>query len=79
MIDFMYRFRELREQFGLPRVGERVRNKDTDTVWKVIEEKEDWSPESGGDNQSRQLIPAVYIRYWKEDGDSQPGRGKTDY
>lgn len=72
-----YRFRELREQFGLPRVGERVRKKDTDTVWKVIEEKEDWIPESVGDNRSRQLVPAVYIRYWKEDGDSQPGRGKT--
>ncbi|MFP4533899.1 MAG: cation:proton antiporter [Desulfobacterales bacterium] len=72
-----YRFRELREQFGLPRVGERVRNKDTDTVWKVIEEKEDWIPEPTGSSRAGQLIPAVYIRYWKEDGDLQPGRGKT--
>ncbi len=72
-----YRFRELREQFGLPRVGERVRNKDSDTVWKVIEEKEDWIPEPASDNRPRQLVPAVYIRYWKEDGNSQAGRGRT--
>ncbi|MGM0681640.1 MAG: cation:proton antiporter [Thermodesulfobacteriota bacterium] len=42
-----YRFRELREQYGLPRVGERVRNKDTDTVWKVIEKKEDGAKQPG--------------------------------
>lgn len=72
-----YRFRELREQFGLPRVGERVRNKDSDTVWKVIEEKEDWIPESAGDSRPRQFVPAMYIRYWREDEGSQPGRGKT--
>ncbi|MFO7965145.1 MAG: cation:proton antiporter [Desulfobacterales bacterium] len=72
-----YRFRELRDQFGLPRVGERARNKNTDTVWKVIEEKEDWISEPAGDRRAGRLIPAVYIRYWKEDGNAQPGRGKT--
>src|SRR6056297_678115 len=72
-----YRFRELREQFGLPRVGERVRSKDSDSVWKVIEEKEDWIPDSGADSPAGRLVPAVYIRFWKEDGDAQPGRGRT--
>jgi NhaP-type Na+/H+ or K+/H+ antiporter len=37
-----YMFKELMESMGLPRVGERVRNKESDTVWKVIEEKETW-------------------------------------
>ncbi|HMA85078.1 MAG TPA: cation:proton antiporter [Desulfosalsimonadaceae bacterium] len=72
-----YRFRELREQLGLPRVGERVRNKDTDTAWKVIEEKEDWIPDPAGASQAGPLVPAIYIRYWKEHGGAQPGRGKT--
>src|SRR6056297_238791 len=68
-----YRFRELREQFGLPRVGERVRNKDTDTVWKVIEEKEDWIKDPAEVGPAGRLAPVVYIRYWKEDGKGQPG------
>jgi len=72
-----YRFRELREQYGLPRVGERVRNKDTDTVWKVIEEKEDWIKDPAEVGPAGRLAPVVYIRYWKEDGKGQPGRGKT--
>lgn len=37
-----YKFRVLRERQGLPRVGERLLNKQTKTVWKVIEEKETW-------------------------------------
>ena len=72
-----YRFRELREQFGLPRVGERVRHKGSDTVWKVIEEKEGWIADSAGDSPAGGLVPAVYIRFWKEDGEVRPGRGKT--
>lgn len=38
----IFRFRELRDKLGLPRVGERVANKRLGTVWKVIEEKEVW-------------------------------------
>lgn len=76
-----YRFRELREKYGLPRVGERVRNKETDTIWKVIEEKEDWIevPAAGRETAAAdsRLLPAVYIRYWKENNGSEPGRGKT--
>lgn len=72
-----YRFRELREQYGLPRVGERVRNKDTDTVWKVIEEKEDWLKATKEGSRYDHLVPAIYIRYWKEEDSAQPGRGST--
>lgn len=42
-----YRFEDLREIFGLPRVGERVRSKRYGTVWKVIEEKETWIKKLG--------------------------------
>ncbi len=37
-----FKFRDLRERQGLPRVGERLLNKQNKTVWKVIEEKEIW-------------------------------------
>jgi solute carrier family 9B (sodium/hydrogen exchanger), member 1/2 len=75
-----FRFRDLREKLALPRVGERVASKRFGTVWKVIEEKEIWLP-----NQSTQvkeestafLIPAIQIRYWREDTSTGPGTGKT--
>ncbi|HDL90640.1 MAG TPA: sodium:proton antiporter [Thermodesulforhabdus norvegica] len=70
----VYRFRELREKLGLPHVGERVRSKRFNTVWKVIEEKETWIRENG------RLIPAIYLRFWREDPSKEPGKGRTmDY
>ncbi|MCG6880558.1 MAG: hypothetical protein WBR24_09090 [Desulfobacterales bacterium] len=43
-----YRFKELREKMDLPRVREKVRSKRYGTVWKMIEEKENWLPEPDG-------------------------------
>jgi len=72
-----YRFNELRERLGLPRVGERVRNKDADDVWKVIEEKETWLRSQGQEGGSPLPIPAISLRFWKEDSSNGPGTGKT--
>jgi solute carrier family 9B (sodium/hydrogen exchanger), member 1/2 len=73
-----YRFRELREKLMLPRVGERIRSKKFDTVWKVIEEKEVWmEPPEGSNTPGNQPVPAVKIRLWKEGGSPGPGKGKT--
>jgi NhaP-type Na+/H+ or K+/H+ antiporter len=74
-----YRFKELRERLALPRVGERVRNKDADDVWKVIEEKETWldSAATGDEGAFPREIPAISLRFWKEDSSSGPGTGKT--
>ncbi|MCG6878748.1 MAG: cation:proton antiporter [Deltaproteobacteria bacterium] len=77
-----YRFKELRESLALPRVGERVRSKQFDTIWKVIEEQETWIQvpekrikEKG--KETAQLIPAILLRYWKEDTSNGLGTGKT--
>jgi len=67
-----YKFKDLREKHGLPRVGERVRSKQYGTVWKIIEEKEIWTEAS-----NKQLIPEIFVNYWREDTSSQPGTGKT--
>lgn len=75
-----YRFKELRESMGLPRVGELVRSKRFDTVWKVIEEKEIWiqSDFPGGEAEDPgALQPAIYLRYWKPEEGRGPGTGKT--
>jgi len=75
-----YRFKELREMMGLPRVGERILNKRLGTVWKVIEEKEIWMKDGERRDKadaSGELIPAFQFRFWKEDTSSGPGTGKT--
>ena len=75
-----YRFKELRESMDLPRVGERIRSKEFDTVWKVIEEKETWIEAPGDTSQeknSSRLMPTISLRYWKEDTSSAPGTGQT--
>ena len=75
-----YEFKRLREAQGLPHVGERVRSKDYDTVWKIIEEKETWikdTQRAGEAGETSHLIPAIDIRYWREDVSAEPGQGKT--
>lgn len=75
-----YRFQDLRELFGLPRVGERVRSKRFGTVWKIIEEKETWVDKSASTtdaSQENNRIPAIRLRFWREDTSPGPGRGKT--
>jgi hypothetical protein len=75
-----YRFKELRESMGLPRVGEKIRSKEFDTVWKVIEEKETWieaPAKPGQEKSSPQRMPAISLRYWREDTGNGPGTGQT--
>jgi hypothetical protein len=72
-----YRFKELREKLLLPHVGERVRSKFSGTIWKVIEQKEVWLEEGEKPSSSQNLLPAIYIRYWKESENKGVGKGKT--
>ena len=73
----VYRFKTLREQLKLPRVGQRVRHKGSGTVWKVIEESEVWVETPAGDGGPAQLVPAIYLRYWKPRPDLPAGKGRT--
>ncbi len=66
---------------SLPRVGESVRSKRFGTVWKVIEEREDWieaPADSDHSDASAALVPAIYLRYWNGSANNtKPGRGRT--
>jgi hypothetical protein len=77
----VFRFRELRERLGIPRVGERIRSKRFDTVWKVIEEKEFWvdagQKEARGGTRPKPSVPAIQLRFWLEGSAKGPGTGKT--
>ncbi len=68
-----YQFKELRDRLHLPRVGERVRSKHTNTVWKVIEEKEEWLTDAAGSPG----VPAIRLRFWGEGGSPRQGAGET--
>ncbi len=74
----LHRFKDLRERMGLPHVGEKVMSRRHGTVWKVIEEREHWieAPQEDPKAEGR-ILPAISIRYWKADGRSGPGNGKT--
>jgi Kef-type K+ transport system membrane component KefB len=71
----VYRFKTLRQQLGLPRVGQKVRQKFHGTIWKVIEEREVWVSPAGP--EPGQLVPAIHMRYWKPEPDLPPGKGRT--
>ena len=76
----IYRFKELRNAILLPRVGEKVRNKQDNKVWKVIEEKELWienPPSLSRPKAESAVSPAIKLRFWLEDSSSGPGTGKT--
>jgi solute carrier family 9B (sodium/hydrogen exchanger), member 1/2 len=72
----VYRFKTLRDQLKLPRVGQRVRHKISGTVWKVIEESEIWV-QPAGEGATAHPVPAIYLRYWKPRPDLPAGKGKT--
>ena len=76
----VYRFQQIREKLSLPRAGERVRSKQSGTVWKIIEEKEIWLNDP--DTQEARAheathIPAISLRFWRDEPDLEPGTGKT--
>ena len=76
----IYKFKELREKLALPHVGERVRSRHSNRIWKVIEEKEVWLEEpspAGGTDEAPRMIPAIYLRYWGEETSNEEGKGKT--
>lgn len=68
-----YRFKHLREKLEIPRVGERIRNKRSDHVWKVIEESELWQEDDAG----QEVIPVIKQRLWKLNDQNRGPKGKT--
>ncbi len=70
-----YSFKELRKNLGLPRVGERIVNRNQGTAWKVIEEKETWV---GNNRPDTKPVPAIFLRLWLLQEGQAPGTGRTE-
>jgi len=69
-----YRFKGLRQSLGLPHVGERLRSRETGTVWKVIEERETWL---NGEEDGKPPVPGIELRLWEAREGHAPGTGPT--
>ena len=56
----------------LPRVGDTVRSRKYGTLWRVIEKREVWE----NTPDSNQLVPAIYLCFWRIKENQLPGYGK---
>ena len=70
-------YQKIVKEKKLPSVGQTVRSKKFDTVWRVLEKKEVWQnidpdPKTG----ETRMIPAIYLMYWKVEEGTMPGVGK---
>jgi NhaP-type Na+/H+ or K+/H+ antiporter len=70
-----HRFQDLRERLGLPRVGERVRHRTQGTLWKVIEEREQWRRDEA--DADRPPSPVINLRLWRLIEGQPQGTGQT--
>ncbi|MGC8494594.1 MAG: hypothetical protein ACP5SH_22960 [Syntrophobacteraceae bacterium] len=71
-------FEEIIQKKGLPRVGQTVRSKDYNTLWRVMAKREMWQsiiddPSTG----APRMVPAIHLTYWRIREGVQPGIGKT--
>jgi hypothetical protein len=74
----MKEYEEIMRRKGLPHVGQLVRSKKYNTIWRVLEKRETWIPE-GEDPVTKEpkWTYAIYLNYWLVQRGVQPGLGRT--
>jgi len=74
----MKEYEEIMRRKGLPNVGQLVRSKKYNTIWRVLEKRETWHSE-GEDPVTKEprWNYAIYLSYWKVQKGAEPGLGKT--
>ena len=72
----MKEYEEIMRQKGLPNVGQVVRSKKYNTLWRVIEKRELWQ-DLGEDPETKEprWIHAIYLNYWRVQKGVEPGMG----
>ena len=62
----------------LPSVGQIVRNKMYNTLWRVVEKREIWQHTANFQLSGEDaLLPAIFLAYWKVQEGVLPGIGKV--
>lgn len=70
-------YEEIIRQKGLPQVGQTVRSKRFGNLWRVIEKREVWRNINDDPiTQQPQMIPAIYLCFWRIQPGVTPGVGK---
>jgi hypothetical protein len=74
----MKEYDEIMRRKGLPNVGQLVRSKKYNTIWRVLEKRETWHSE-GEDPVTKEprWTYAIYLNYWRVQRNMEPGLGKT--
>ena len=61
----------------LPRIGQTVRSKRYNTLWRVMEKREVWqNAEDDPKTSQPRMVPAIYLSYWRIKEGEIPGVGK---
>lgn len=74
----MKEYEEIMRRKGLPNVGQLVRSKKYNTIWRVMEKREVWR-ETEPDPKTHEpgWTYAIYLSYWLVQRGLEPGMGKT--
>ncbi len=74
----MKEYEEIARKQGLPNVGQLVRSKKYNTIWRVMEKREVWhSLEEDPKSKEPRWTYAIYLSFWKVQKGLEPGMGKT--
>jgi hypothetical protein len=74
----MKEYEEIMRRKGLPDVGQLVRSKKYNTIWRILEKRETWQS-LGEDPVTKEprWNYAIYLSFWKVQKGVEPGLGKT--
>jgi hypothetical protein len=74
----MKEYEEIMRRKGLPNVGQLVRSKKYNTIWRILEKRETWitEEEEPGTKEPKWKY-AIYLNFWLVQKGVQPGLGKT--
>jgi solute carrier family 9B (sodium/hydrogen exchanger), member 1/2 len=74
----MKEYEKIMQRKGLPNVGQLVRSKKFNTIWRVMEKRETWRSRGvDAKTQEPRWDYAIYLSFWKVQLGVDPGLGGT--
>jgi hypothetical protein len=74
----MKEYEDIMRQKGLPNVGQIVRSKKFNTLWRIMEKREVWQGlEEDPKTKEPRWTYAIYLSFWKVQLGVEPGMGQT--
>ena len=74
----MKEYEEIMRRKGLPNVGQLVRSKKYNTIWRILEKRETWRARAEDPvTKEPRWDYAIYLSFWKVQSGVEPGLGKT--